>query len=204
VVVVIIVVLIILTKLVGLYRALYPLYEESLVQQQHSYPNSSKEHIPLNVDTSDYVDYTPTIPSWLNQEEEVEVPKKQSKGEVECKRVMEAIYGVPFQTQVRPKWLANPLTGRAMELDVYNVELAIAVEYNGAQHYKYTPFFHKSVEDFTRQVARDAAKIDICDRVGVYVITVPFNVPLNKIERYIRYYLPDAVSRRQYLETANK
>lgn len=209
VVVVVIVVLIILTKLAELYRVLYPLIKENtnvaITEQQYVYPQSSKEHIPVKIDTFDtfdYVDHTPAVPSWLLEEE---LPKKASKGEAECKRVIEEIYGVPFQSQVRPKWLANPLTGRAMELDIYNIELGIAVEYNGEQHYKYTPFFHrKGVEDFNRQVARDAAKIDICDRVGVYVITVPYNVPLDKIERYIRYYLPDVVSRRQYLENANR
>ena len=141
------------------------------------------------------IDLTPDIdPQILYSEFE---SKKQSKGEAECKRVIEHIYGVPFQTQIRPKWLVNPSTGRCLELDLYNENLKLAVEYNGEQHYKYKPYFHKSFKDFKAQVMRDNIKIDLCDELGIYLITVPYNVPVEKIETYIRYYLPDAVAARE-------
>jgi len=141
------------------------------------------------------IDLTPDIPGFIY--DEPSAPKKQSIGEKECKRVIEEIYGVPFQTQLRPDWLLNPLTGRKMELDLYNEDLKLAIEYNGRQHYVYTPFFHSSIEKFRDQVKRDHSKIDICDGRGVYVITVPYNVPVDKIEKFIRYNLPDAVRARE-------
>src|SRR5690348_6310742 len=80
-----------------------------------------------------------------------------SKGEKECRRVLEEIYGKSF-TKVRPKWLKNPETGRNLELDCYNEELKIAVEYNGEQHYKWPNFTKQSQEDFIQQVRRDKYK----------------------------------------------
>lgn len=116
----------------------------------------------------------------------------RSAGEIACKAAVEKIYGVPFHS-VWPDWLRNPKTGRCLELDLYNDELKLAIEYHGEQHYKYTPRFHKSYNDFVKAIERDNVKLDICDKHGVYVITVPYNCPHNQIESYIRYYDPQAV-----------
>lgn len=147
-------------------------------------------------DIDEEIDLTPELNQDLWDRPE-STKHAQSKGEAECQRVIEEIYGVPFQVQVRPKWLINPKTGRCLELDLYNEKLKIAVEYNGEQHYKYTPRFQRSYQDFKNQVERDNIKIDICDRHGIYLITVPYNVPHPKIGAYIRYWLPEAVRARQ-------
>ena len=42
------------------------------------------------------------------------VKNKNSKGEIECKRVMEKIFGIPF-IKIRPKWLLNEDTGKNLE-----------------------------------------------------------------------------------------
>lgn len=47
-----------------------------------------------------------------------------------CKRLIEALTGREFHS-VRPSWLRNPLTGKNLELDAYNEDLGIALEYNG-------------------------------------------------------------------------
>lgn len=123
---------------------------------------------------------------------------KETKGEKLCKEAAEKIYGVTFHRSVWPDWLRNPETGRAMELDLYNEDLQIAIEYNGIQHYKYTPYFHRNgIRDFESQVRRDQHKLDICDKKGVYVITVPYYVPDNKIEDWIRYYDPVSYALRE-------
>ena len=144
----------------------------------------------------DDVDMTPKLPDHI-QSDIIEKPRKQSKGEAECKRVLEKIYGIPFKVQVRPSWLIN-YTGYRLELDLYNEEYGIACEYNGEQHYKYVPKFHKNnIQEFEKQVRRDNIKIDLCDLHNVYLITVPYNVKIEKIEAYIKYYLPEAVAARQ-------
>lgn len=109
-----------------------------------------------------------------------------SKGETECKRVLESIFNKPFN-KIRPKWLANPITGNNhLELDLYNEELGLACEYQGKQHYVFTPFFHKSKEHFYNQKYRDELKRRMCKDNGLILIEVPYTVNLNNIEKYIK------------------
>jgi hypothetical protein len=113
----------------------------------------------------------------------------KSRGERECKRVMEKVYGVPFIT-VRPNWLKNPKTGRNLELDCYNDELKIAVEYNGEQHYNWPNFTNCTKENFVLQLERDQIKKKLCKKERVYLITVPYTVSIKNIEKYIMERLP--------------
>ena len=123
--------------------------------------------------------------------------EKLSKGEMLCKKAIEDIYGVPFYC-VRPDFLKNPETGRNLELDLYNDQLKIALEYSGFQHFVYPNRFHKTKEEFLNQVRRDQFKVDMCDKNGVYLITVPYNVPneYTAIRKYIEYYLPENYEKR--------
>ncbi|QIN54276.1 hypothetical protein [Cedratvirus kamchatka] len=114
---------------------------------------------------------------------------KKSKGEEICCSVMEKIYGMPFYT-VRPNFLKNPETGRNLEIDCYNPELKIGVEYNGKQHYVFPNFTGMSREEFYNQLRRDRFKRETCDLNGVYLITVPYTIKHGDIENYIRERLP--------------
>jgi hypothetical protein len=107
-----------------------------------------------------------------------------SKGEMICKQVMENIFKKPFN-KVRPDFLKNQVTGKCLELDIFNEEMKLAVEYNGQQHYKYTPYFHKSYEAFLNQRYRDEMKKVKCTEAGIKLIEVPCSVPNDKIEEYI-------------------
>lgn len=127
-------------------------------------------------------------------------PCKRSKGEAICCQTLEQIYGVPFD-RIRPNWLKNPETGMNLELDCYNDDLRLAVEYNGIQHYVWPNFTGQSYEDFVKQVRRDRFKVDTCDANGVYLITVPYNVPHELIPRYIQWYLPEAVAARREISS---
>ena len=120
-----------------------------------------------------------------------------SKGEALCKQVIEEIYNAPFYC-VRPDFLKNPETGRNLELDLYNDFHKVAVEYDGEQHYRFPNSFHKTREEFINQVRRDEYKIDMCDKHGIYLIRVPYNLKLeyNEIKIYIEYYLPENYAKR--------
>jgi hypothetical protein len=118
-----------------------------------------------------------------------------SRGERICCQTMERIYGIPFVT-VRPAWLVNPETGARLELDCYNDELKIAVEYNGEQHYKWPNFINQTYEQFINQVRRDSFKMDLCDRNNVYLIVVPYNVPHDMIPSFIMSHLPETIRKR--------
>jgi hypothetical protein len=112
-----------------------------------------------------------------------------------CCKILEDIYKRPF-TSSRPSWLKNPETGKILEIDCYNEDLKIGVEYNGIQHYRYPNLFHKTYDDFVKQIRRDQFKHKKCDENGIYLLTVPYNVPQEKIRDYILHYLPENVSRR--------
>jgi hypothetical protein len=112
--------------------------------------------------------------------------KKESKGEAECRRVLQSLFRKHFPSQ-RPDFLRNPVTGGHfnLELDCYNSELGLAVEYNGVQHYKYTKFFHRNKEHFMNQKYRDDMKRRICKDNNIVLIEVPYTVKLNNIKAFL-------------------
>jgi hypothetical protein len=125
-----------------------------------------------------------------NHESVYESPKKQivkeSKGEVECRRVLNKIFNKPF-FKARPDFLNNPVTGGQfnLELDCYEPSLNLAVEYNGIQHYQYNKFFHRNKEHFLNQKYRDDMKRRICKDRGIILIEVPYTVKIADIENYL-------------------
>lgn len=135
------------------------------------------------------VDITPNIPEQLAPRPP---PKghRTSKREELCRSIIEEIYGVKFDP-IRPDWLVNPETGRNLELDGYNPQLKIAFEYNDKQHYLWPNFTGQSYQKFIAQVRRDTYKVNRCDQVGVYLITIPYNVPNSRLYSYIDYYRPE-------------
>jgi hypothetical protein len=138
------------------------------------------------------IDETPALPPQFLNKQNRRLP---SKGERICCQTMERIYGVSFKS-TWPNWLRNPETGAEMELDCFNDDLKIAVEYNGSQHYQWPNFTNQSYQQFMNQVRRDDLKKRICDRNGVYLITVPYNVPYEQIPEYITLYLPETIKNR--------
>lgn len=136
--------------------------------------------------------------------------RPKSKGETECLRVMKELFGVDFYT-VRPNFLTNPETGCNLEIDVFNEDLTveieyqgntikynIGVEYNGIQHVCWPNFTKHSLFDFIMQIRRDQYKLEECDKRNIYIITVPHNIPVNMIRDYIIWFLPNnAIARKK-------
>lgn len=123
-------------------------------------------------------DEIPNVPPPTN-------PSKWKRQE-ECCRRIEEIFGLPFQRDYRPSFLRNPETGGILELDCYNQDLGVALEHNGKQHYSFPNKFHKSKDEFIAQVRRDQYKVDACDRNGIYLVTIPYNIPFTHIKSAIR------------------
>lgn len=119
-----------------------------------------------------------------------------SRGEYLCCYILEKMFNKPF-VKVRPDFLKNPETGRKLEIDCYNDELKIGVEYNGQTHSKWPNATAQSFEDFLKQIRRDEFKITQCDQAGVYLITVPSSIPESMIGKYIEYFLPWNVKARE-------
>jgi hypothetical protein len=151
------------------------------------------------------VDITPEIPEevmsapfYFPQPTADKLKNHDSRKEACCAQILEDIYGKPF-VSVRPNFLKNPETQRNIEIDCYNDELQIGLEYQGEQHYHYPPENPKikmTYDQFIDQIRRDRYKVDACDAAGVYLITVPYNVPEPLLKAYIEYYLPENVARR--------
>lgn len=76
-----------------------------------------------------------------------------------------------FVDNFRPDFLRNPKTGHAMEYDMFEPERLLAIEYNGAQHYRPTPMFSDERE-FEDQRARDLMKQGLSLEQGVMLIVV--------------------------------
>jgi hypothetical protein len=109
----------------------------------------------------------------------------ESKGEAHARNLALIIFGVPF-TKIRPDMLKNNVTGQNLELDLYNDELKLGIEYSGIQHYKFVPFFHKNYEQFQTQKYRDEIKRMLCEKNGIKLIEIPYTVKLKDMETFIR------------------
>jgi hypothetical protein len=107
------------------------------------------------------------------------------KFEPRCKEILESIFQKPF-IKIRPVWLTNPKTGRALELDLFCAALSLAVEYDGAQHAKFTAFFHKDEGAFQDQLQRDRVKEKLCKKYGITLIRVPATVKYVDLEPFLR------------------
>ena len=120
-----------------------------------------------------------------SQSELVNQPTKMSKGEIACRQYLEQRFKKPFPS-CRPDFMFNSVTGENLELDMFNKELMLACEYNGKQHYEYNPFMHRnSKQNFRNQQYRDHMKQEICKKLGIKLITVPYTVHIDDIPVYI-------------------
>lgn len=97
----------------------------------------------------------------------------ESKGEKECREVLQDLYPGHKFINIRPEWLINPKTNRRLELDCYCEELMIAVEFNGKQHYEEVAIYSG---DPNYQMEKDAVKVQKCKERGVLLIVVKYDV----------------------------
>lgn len=113
--------------------------------------------------------------------------------EEQCRAILESLYPGHKFPSTRPEWLINPRTGERLELDGYCPELHLAFEYNGEQHYVYPNKFHSSKEKFLDYKARDIIKRILCDIHGVYLLVIPYTIPVVSLRSYIKAYLPESL-----------
>ena len=59
---------------------------------------------------------------------------------------------------------------------MYCGELSLALEYDGAHHYHFTPHFHKTQAAFLQQQWLDRQKEYTCAENGVHLIRLPYNL----------------------------
>lgn len=142
------------------------------------FENSQKHN---NEFLQDFVKNRLSVSSSKNGKTKKSIPKKH---EIRCRIIMEQLFKAPF-VSIRPDFLKYK-TGKNLELDVFNSDLMIALEYDGIHHRKFTEFFHKSEQDFIEQQERDRFKEEKCKELGITLIRVPDTVKFDDLEEYIK------------------
>lgn len=111
--------------------------------------------------------------------------KKKWTTEEECRKIFEGIFGRKFPS-CRPLFLRNPATGQNLELDGYCAELHLAFEYDGGQHAKYIPHFHRhGPTEFVYQVAKDDYKTKKCIAEGIDLVRIPHYIHRENLKEFI-------------------
>ncbi len=108
--------------------------------------------------------------------------KKRSKNITKRKIDWEGPSRSKFQKTVKdffyPYWKYDlvfeemPLVGTRLSLDLVNYSKKIAVEVQGAQHGKFIGYFHKTRNDFRKQLERDNKKETWCEINGYTLIEI--------------------------------
>lgn len=99
-----------------------------------------------------------------------------------CRSTFENLFGKHFVKSRR--WSAHNL-----ELDGYCEEIQVAMEFQGIQHTKYFPLFHRNGEfDFIAQQQRDELKRKVCVEKGITLFEIPYQYSFTRpkqLEEYI-------------------
>ena len=99
-------------------------------------------------------------------------------GEAKCKFILETIFNKKF-------YKTRKIIDNGLELDMYNEELNLALEYNGIQHYKeHEKYFHKN-GGFEEQQERDKYKLKFCLDNNINLIIVPYTVKGDELIGFI-------------------
>mgnify|MGYP001160199401 FL=1 len=74
-----------------------------------------------------------------------------------------------------------PVAGSKLTLDFYNATKKIAIEVQGKQHTKYTPFFHgENKANYISQLRRDHQKREFCDKNDIKLVEIYYDDEISK------------------------
>ena len=99
-----------------------------------------------------------------------------------CRTYLQALTGNSWK-KAKPKWLRNEL-GNQMELDGYCVELGIAFEHHGQQHYHRTDFLQQT-HSLEQRKADDKRRRDLCRSHNIDLLEVPYTVPPAQLPEWL-------------------
>jgi hypothetical protein len=126
-----------------------------------------------------------------NKKKTKKAEKRVNYMEEKCREIFEKIFKSPFPS-MRPDWLKNPVTQKNLELDGYNPTIktpmghGLAFEYDGIQHSKYSPHFHKGNQwNYLYQLKKDTWKDKKCEERKIILIRIPYFVPEEELQSHI-------------------
>lgn len=74
-----------------------------------------------------------------------------------------------------------PVAGTRLTFDFFNATEKVAIEVQGQQHTKYTPFFHGKYKiNYIDQLKRDKQKLDFCKMNDIKLVEIYYNDELSK------------------------
>lgn len=111
----------------------------------------------------------------------------RSRSEAEVVRYLEEITGEKFPTAY-PKWLI--WRGSNLELDGYNQDLGVALEFSGPLHTKWYPQM-ESYADYFDRVTKDIVKKRLCKRHNVHLMVIDASLPARHWRDYVKSRLYD-------------
>lgn len=116
----------------------------------------------------------------------------RTKSEALAIDILEKLTGVSFPT-VNPDWLRVSENGgpsHTIELDGYNADIGVALEFSGPLHTKWSPSV-EPYDAYLRRVMLDKAKIELCERHSVCLIVIDMTLPRTHWRNYIASRLQD-------------
>lgn len=105
--------------------------------------------------------------------------RKMSKGQTLLTSVAKKL--LPGQKIINEHHL-----GDRLKLDVYCPSYKLALEFHGIQHFKYSPLFFDSREEFLEAQKRDAKKAQMCAEQGIALVVFRYNDNISEDNVYAR------------------
>ena len=100
--------------------------------------------------------------------------QSRSKRQFQVKQFLKSYWDLDFVFE------ELPVAGTKMSFDFYNATTNTAIEVQGEQHLKYTPYFHgKAKSNFVSQIRRDHHKQKFCELNNIKFIEVYPKDPLD-------------------------
>ncbi len=106
----------------------------------------------------------------------------QSISEKIFRIIMEKVFNTTFSS-CRPDWLRNKY-GNRLQIDGYNENLKIGFEYQGKQHFKFSPHFCRNIETFKRGKQNDLTKKQILSSRNIFMFYPTYQL---KKENYLEF-----------------
>lgn len=70
--------------------------------------------------------------------------------------------------------------GERLRLDAYLPQLKLGFEYDGIQHFRYTPQWHRTKQEFEKAKERDKRKDELCFQQNISLVRIKYNEDLSK------------------------
>ncbi len=101
---------------------------------------------------------------------------KRSFYHLQAREIIQDIFhGYNILEEVKLPGSVKPAKKSVLYLDFLIPNVKIGVEVHGQQHFKYTPFFHKSKAGFLNAKARDRDKAEWCEVNDIELIVLRYD-----------------------------